>query len=244
MLSTLSGEITKIMCIISNQSVVVYLFPMAHPLTLHEMVVVVVGQNHNPSILNPDFLWRNHIVPEEVKLADDEPAFSSPMVSQCTFKNGLRIVSEPNRITFAEKNPAESNGLGCDAARTYLRVVPLVNYTATGINFFGSFPTLSSKSALRDMIRTGEWGRFEDVLPSAEIQLTYPLAGRIVNLTIADEKSDDSQSEQKINVSGNFHRDIRANSGESHQVAIAMVSDWENDLECFERLIENLSKGT
>ena len=213
-------------------------------LTLHEASIVVVGQNHNPSILNPDFLWRNHIVPEETELAEDEPAFSSPMLSRCIFKNGLHIVSEPNRITFVEKHTSE-DGIHCyDTAEAYLRVVPLVHYTATGINFSSSFPTSDSKSALRNMIKTGEWGRFEDVLPSAEITLTYPLAKRKVQLAIASGKGDESQNGQEIVVRGNFHRDIEVESNESYRIAIAIAGDWKNDFKCFEDLVRNLIKST
>ncbi len=206
------------------------------------MGITIVGQNHNPSILNPDFLWRNRIVPEEMEIVEDA-AMSTPLLSRCLFKNGLHIVSEPNRIAFMEKTTEKDGALCHKTAKNYLRIVPLVRYTAVGINFSGSFPGLDGKFAPLDMLRLGGWDQFEDTSPSAGITLIYPLAERTVNLTIQSEKIAGPDSEQKVVFRGNFHHDIRADQGESHKVAIAIVSDWENDLECFRLLTENIAKS-
>ena len=218
---------------------------MKHQITLYEAGMMIVGRNHNPSILNPDFLWRHGIVPEDLEIAENVPSISTPMTSQCIFKNNLEIVSEPNRVSFIQKNISNENdsdiSLCYQAGRKYLRTVPLVPYTAVGINFIASFPVPNGSLSLRNMMRPGEWNRFEDISPTTEIVLTYPLPGRIVNLTIG---SDDSVSKEKVFVRGNFHRDIKAEQGESHQVAMAIAGDWENDLGCFKNLIETIAKGT
>ena len=213
---------------------------MNQPLTLHEVNMVIVGEDHNPSILNPDFLWRNCIVPEDLKLDDNIPTMSSPIGSQCIFENGLRIVSEPNRVTFSQSNPGENNFCH-EIAREYLKTVPLVHYTAVGINFAGSFPTPNGNQSLRNMLRPGKWDEFENRVPSPEISLAYPLRGKTVNLTI---KSDAAENKESVFVRGNFHRDIQAEQGESHLVAMTMVDDWESDLKCYEKLVQTIAKGT
>ena len=65
----------------------------------HKIGIVVVGANHNPSILNPDFLRHQCIVPEAMTLVG--PVISTPAFSQVVYQ-GLEIVSEPNRISFTE----------------------------------------------------------------------------------------------------------------------------------------------
>ena len=213
---------------------------MNQPLTLTGMGIVIVGENHNPSILNPDFLWRNHIVPKDLNLSDDIPPISSPLQSQCMFENGLHIVSEANRIIFLQSNPEESSSCH-ETARKYLKTVPLVRYTAIGINFAGLFPVPDGNQAVRNMLRPGEWAQFEDTQPSPKISLTYPLAGRIVNLTV---ESNAPENEGNVLVRGNFHHDIQAEQNESYQVAIAIAGDWESDLKHFKILVLNIIKGT
>ena len=216
---------------------------MKHAITLYETGIVIVGQNHNPSILNPDFLWRHKIVAAETKLADKSPPFNTPMASQSTFENGLHIVSEPNRISFVETDIKNGGLLCCDTAKKYLRVVPLVHYTAVGINFFGFFSTRDDTFAPHDLLTDHNRLQYEDVCPSAEITLTYPLADKTVNLTIRNSKLSSPGAEQKVVVRGNFHHRIHADEGESYKVARATIDEREKDLECFNVLVEKIANS-
>ncbi len=220
---------------------------MKHQIALHDRSIVIVGQNHNPSILNPDFLWRHRIVPEDIALAGDVPPISTPMISRCTFKNNFQIESEPNRIIFSQKctaeNPSENSGFCYEVAKRYLRVVPLVHYSAVGINFSSSVPDLDSKLTPYAMLKSGRWDQFESVTPSAEVLLTYHLVDGAANLTIKREQSTDAKHEQRIVFVANFHHDIQVEQDESHKVAIATVDDWEKDRERFTLLVNNIIKN-
>ena len=218
-----------------------------HQFTLSEMGIVVVGQNHNPSILNPDFLWRNRIVHESMPLAESNN-FSTPLRSHCAFQNGLRIMSELDRIAFtvpfAKEHDAEKNRACCiAAAEKYLRVVPLVQYVAVGVNFTGSFAELDGELTTHNMLKTGEWCKFEGESPVAEVTLLYKLGKRDVNLTIKHANLSSPERNQAVTAHGNFHHAIQAEQRESNLVAIAIVGDWENDLDCFNRLTVNIHKG-
>ena len=213
---------------------------MNQPLTLHEVNMVLVGEDHNPSILNPDFLWRNRIVPENMELDDKIPLMSSPPHSQCAFKGGTQIISDLNRITFSQSNPKENNSCH-EIARKYLKTVPLVHYTAVGINIIGLVSVHNGNLTLRNMLRPGKWDQFEDTLPSPELSLIYPLADRNVHLSI---KNFTFENEERVLFSGNFHRNIQAKQGESYRVAITMVDDWESDMKHFKELVSNIIKGT
>jgi len=65
---------------------------------LTELGIVIVAQNHNPTILNPDFLKRNKIVPENWELAC--PPICLPPVARVSFTKGVNIFSQPERIIF------------------------------------------------------------------------------------------------------------------------------------------------
>jgi hypothetical protein len=66
-----------------------------------QLAIVVVAKNHNPTILNPDFLIRNAIVPEDWETSDN-PVCTDP-VAQVAFTSGVTITAEFNKIVFAEK---------------------------------------------------------------------------------------------------------------------------------------------
>lgn len=221
---------------------------MTEPITLYEMSIVFVGQNHNPSLLNSDFLWRHHIVPDDMPLARDVPVFSTPMVSNCAFQNGLNIHSEPERILFTvpilEENDAEKSRFLCHtAAERYLRVVSLVNYVAVGINFSGFFADRGGEVAPHNLLRTGKWTKFENISPVANIALAYKTSKRDINLTIKSDIIPEFGNKQKVVARGNFHHAIRAKQGESHKAAIAIVDEWKNDLDSFKILTANVHKG-
>ena len=203
-------------------------------LTLREIAIVIAGKNHNPSILNPDFLRHNDIVPGGLELAD-EPPISTPMLSQVVYKGGLRIVSEANRISFVESILGEKTPECPDMARRYLREVPHVSYTAVGINPVGVW---SAKEQLSPaiLLKAGKRMQFDGVSPSAEVALTYKLGKRTVNLTV---RSDDLQA---VAFHGNFHYGIKAANNESHMAAHAVVGEWEQCVKDFRRLAESIAK--
>ena len=103
---------------------------------------------------------------------------------------------------------------------------------------------LDDKFVPFNMLKSGEWGQFEGTPPSAVgITLTYQFVERTINLTIKSDKIAGSGSKQKAVFHGNFHHNIRAEQGESHKVAIAIVDDWKNDLKDFELLTANMAEG-
>ena len=60
---------------------------MHDQLILHEIAVVIVGKTHNPSILNPDFLRHNKIVPEDMKPASGPvDVVSTPVGSRIVYE--------------------------------------------------------------------------------------------------------------------------------------------------------------
>ena len=71
---------------------------MTNCLVIRELSVVIAGRHHNPSILNPDFLKLNQIVPQDWQLL--QSPFCSDMISQVVFNNGVAVVSQQDKIIF------------------------------------------------------------------------------------------------------------------------------------------------
>ena len=97
---------------------------------------VVVGQAHNPTILNPDFLAAEGIVPKSWNWSVSE-TITTPPLSMVRYMNGVTITVEPNKLQVTDPNV--ENGPGdskvTEIASEYVRVLPHVRYTASGNNF-------------------------------------------------------------------------------------------------------------
>ncbi len=71
---------------------------MKKRLEFTELSIVIVAENHNPTILNPDFLKFNGIVPKEWVVS--KPPLCAYPVSQVEYQNGMRITAELNKLIF------------------------------------------------------------------------------------------------------------------------------------------------
>ena len=74
-------------------------------LELINTTVVVVAQDHNPSILHPSFLTANGVVPTDLELAG--PSISTPAFARVLYRNGLSFQAEPDRINIVDGRPAQ-----------------------------------------------------------------------------------------------------------------------------------------
>ena len=199
---------------------------------------MIVGSSHNPSILNPDFLRHNNIVPEEWKTVAGE-TFSSPMASQVSYRKGekaLVVSSDFSRLAFLEKG-AEKSEFACpDMARRYLKTVPHVRYTAVGIN-----PALRASVAdgvgkdilTKSLLCSGPWGDYEGVSPVLEALFAYDLGGKKISLSVGlDSTGQVDEKKGGVIFRGNIHRDIRSEK-DSASIAMEIVAKWRDDLGAF-----------
>lgn len=96
--------------------------------------IVGLVKNHNPSILNPDFLEMHKIVPKEWERGN--PPISIPTFAQVEYKNGVTIFAEPNKIQITDilsEDPKASKIQ--EIIGKYLRFMPTVSCTSVGMNF-------------------------------------------------------------------------------------------------------------
>ncbi len=222
---------------------------MASPLIIRELSVVVVGRNHNPSILNPDFLKCNDIVPADWQLA--QPPICTEMISQVAFNNGVTVVSQQDKIIFTE--PFSANGTGSvetpGVADRYLRMVPHVTYEAVGVNPKGHVAFESGEEALtciRDtFLASGPWLEFGNGVRQTGVKFSYELEGRALNLTIETTTFQAEDSETPVVVfGGNFHHKLAGDTTRDRlNSALDEVGKWEKDVGVFRDLVEEQILG-
>ncbi len=218
---------------------------MSQPLTVQELIIVIAAKNQNPSILNPDFLKYSGIVPAEWEFAG-KPVFSTNF-TRITFKNGVSIIGEPNRVMFAEPIADKTTATVSIAkiAQKYARVLPNMDFQAIGINPRG-FVAFTMKDGARNFITEhllsdGVWKKEGEVPMQASLNLVYKLQDTPVALNITQAEL--RQKDQPIPIvifSGNFSHQISGNNSEEKLSSITqIVENWFSDVTTFSNLINN-----
>jgi hypothetical protein len=181
---------------------------------LIQFSAVVAGKTHNPSLLNPDFLAINGIVPREWGWKVGE-TISTPPLGLVRYTNGVTITVEHHKLQVVDPgpdlDPVRSQVVGI--AQGYVNTLPHIPYSAAGINF-QSIAQLPEPEAYlkRRFLRSGTWDAAERPLTSVGLQLVYPLAGGHLFLSMDVGEADKMENEKSKHVSvvlvkGNFHRE-------------------------------------
>ncbi len=179
---------------------------------LIQFSTVVAGNTHNPSILNPDFLAAQDIVPEGWgwKLAE---TFTTPPMALVRYEQGVSITIEPNRLQVIDAglddDPTVSKA--ADIASAYASALPHVHYTSVGINFQSIFEASSPEELLKTrFVREGAWDTAQRPLHAAGLRLVYELSdGARVTLSLdAGEavKPGETQKRPVVIARANFNR--------------------------------------
>jgi hypothetical protein len=217
---------------------------MTDSLVIRELSVVIAGRHHNPSILNPDFLKFNDIVPTDWHLA--QPPFCTDMISQVAFANGVAVVSQQDKITFSNSFSADGSGAMevPGVALRYLRTVPHVAYDAVGVNPKGHLSFDSAEAALACVQDTflagGPWLDFGNGLRQAGIRFVFDLVGCILSLSVDTAIFTDNEIVTPVVVfAGNLHHTLKGDTTKERlESAVDMVSKWEEDVKMFRDLVE------
>lgn len=214
-------------------------------LQIFEHAIVAAGRNHNPTILNPDFLKRREIVPDSWKI---ERPICTDNLSQVVFENKFLIRVEPGKIDFIHPNPTELSERKLEEiAIAYVGALPEATYTAIGINFRGVVPFPSKEKAeefvVEKMLSNGPWREINGGVQFANITLGYKIDGGNLNLTVqpAEFGPTDAPNPMPVNtVWANFHRDLPEEHNEAALKMVEIMSGWKTDQAYFEKAIDKL----
>ncbi|MDE0333389.1 MAG: hypothetical protein OXI64_00400 [Defluviicoccus sp.] len=214
---------------------------------LVEVSVVLVANQNDPSILNPDFLRYNGIVDEALKLA--QPPMSTPMISQVIFEGDIAVSAEPHRFVFKQKGDplSEDACVVPEFAERFVQTVSHIPYTAIGINA-KSFrpPNDDSPYGVADtLLDGGKWMSFRDVRPDIHLRAVYGYEGRRITLDVGGVGvvRDDGASGHGLLFEANIHRDI-AQRDQARRIerASAILNAWREDISDFNDLVAKFYK--
>lgn len=183
---------------------------------LIQFSVVISGETHNPTILNPDFLAVRNIVPSEWGW-DTGQVVTTPALSLVSYTNGLSITVEPSRLQIVDAGAAIEGGApdskAPEIARRYVGALPYVRYTAVGVNFLSALERADPESYLKSkFLKQGSWDSPSHPLTAVGLRLAYPLANGRLLLTLDTGQAERADREpgnpvDVVLASANFHRD-------------------------------------
>ncbi len=180
-----------------------------------EFSVVVVGQDCNPTILNPDFLERRNIVPADWGWKLAGPPITTPPFATVTFDAGVTVKVETNRFQVSDQKTAGDVARSKirEIAQSYIGELPHVRYTAVGINF-RSLVEMNEpdRFLIQKFLKAGPWDQQPNCLQGLSLTLAYPHDEGKLNLSLGGaaielEVEDHVEVKQGILAAGNYHRD-------------------------------------
>ena len=190
---------------------------------------VVIADQHNPSILNPDWLVKTEIIDPGWKLAD--PSITTPLLARCFYVNKVELVLEPNKLTVRSL-PADNNDLSGELpriVRKYVDSLPHIPYKQLGNNFRFSTDVQDVLSKLKNkLIKEGNWNT--DNISKIKTTFQYFCNDYKINLTV---ESSDTREESKpgkeastLILDFNYHRELDDLSS-----LMRGIDSWQNDYE-------------
>lgn len=211
-----------------------------------EFSLVVVANDHNPTILNPDFLARHGIVPESRGWRVVEPAITTPPFAVVSYDSQVTVSVEPNRLKVADASASSGppSSKAVDIARKYVEVLPHVRYTAAGINFRSFAERADANACLKDrFLKSGPWDSKDHPLQTVGLKLVYTLDGGQLTLSVESEVviqrlEGETKPAPGILLNANFHRDCRGYRSAGQ--ALEHMSNADKDWSAYQRALSDL----
>jgi len=181
-------------------------------LEIFDISVVVMAQDHNPTILHPSFLEFQEIVPKGWELA--EPPICTPPFSIVKYKNGISFTIDNNRLQVLQAPPTKSipDSEIPNLAIKYIEKLPHVRYTTVGINFGAIlYESEPGKYLMNKFLKRGTWNEDETTMKTLGLKLVYPFENGILSLSCDPgnlKKGEAAQIIRGIIVKANYHIEL------------------------------------
>lgn len=214
-------------------------------ISIQEISIIIAAKDLSPSILNPDFLKYSDIVPSDWEY-DQQPVISNSG-ARISYKNGIRITAQPNRVAFAQVAPTKEQPefLIHTMAANFAEKLPNADYLAVGVNPRGLVPFFDNERGAHEFLfhklfAAGSWQDFGQAPAQAAIQLSYVLEQGQLNLAIneAKLKGQDGKSVSAVVFSGNYNYPVRGDIGIKRvQNVKERIQLWQSTVATFQQLV-------
>ncbi len=218
---------------------------MNKAVSIQDVMIVINTQDHDATILSPEFLKYSGIVPPDWELA--QQPIRSPQTSQVVYQNAINIAAQRNSVIFQEilsSKPLESVTVASIAHR-YIAALPQVNYQKVEINLRGLMTFNEGEDTAhaymsKTLLTPGSWQEFGEEPVRAAVQLAYTLSRCQLNLTVSEAslRVEGQPSLSTLFFGGSFSYSLVGETQSEHlQQLNQIIGNWLVDLETFQELV-------
>jgi hypothetical protein len=215
-------------------------------INLQELALVIAVKEIDPTLITPEFLKYSQVVPADWEVAGQP--IRNFQGSQVTFQNGVSVIAQPQRISFAELTADKETDalISARLAVKLVDVLPSLSYVGVGINLrgyidFGSDTRQARDFIFQNLLAPGAWKQLGNAPVQAGINLGYTFDDRRLNLTIneATLQTPDNKVSAIALFNGNFDYDVATTiAPAAHTQRIKqIVSNWQRDLELYKEVV-------
>lgn len=214
---------------------------------LSHLSVVVTANDHNPTLLNPDFLARTNIVPDEWGWSLSGTPITTPPYSYVSYDSGVSVIVEPNKLTVSDaevQEPSQSKAI--EIAKNYIKTLPYVLYTAVGVNFHSVIPIQDAREFIKTRFLSKDILGDESLI-TIGMKFVYDIdedAKFVLEINPAYrpiDQDDEGNVDSVMLTQGNFHKSCSGNDCSQN-----LLSDFPNITKYWERYqsaVEKLIRG-
>ncbi|WP_423908359.1 hypothetical protein [Candidatus Spongiihabitans sp.] len=195
---------------------------------LENAAVVLVANTHNPSIINPDFLKNNGIIPADCKVGQE--LLVTPILAKLAFQNVmLTVVPEQLHLEERNKNPENNRFLDSsmlyDCTKKYVTALPHIPYIALGLNWRIRIPMPAPDSWFKErFLKGGAWQ--EKIKP---VNFVFKIQHDIATVyTLITEIQDGD-----VMISCNFHFNLENENRKIKRIT-ETIDNWKMHKKTFE----------
>ncbi len=216
-----------------------------------QISLVLVAHNHNPTVLNPDFLRNNGIAGADWTIAANP--LCTDVAARVQYTNGVSVTSQPDKVVFAqctdELRLDRTEVLVAEMAALYAETLSHVDYRATGMNVH-QFERAAAQEAADDVVRRrymrdGAGARHGHSPTAIGLQFVYREAPVVARVTVNSgllTREDSGERIPAVLYETNVHRDLdtEASVEERALAAAGFARSWPSLMDLVTELVERV----
>jgi len=227
--------------------------PLSQPLDIQELAITLSAQNLNPTMLTLDNLRSLGVIPADWELAK-QPVLNQ-LQARLNFKNGVNLVAQQRKITFAEPINAQ-NAQAVKApsiAKVFMAKFAQAGYQTlsiapkTIVSFGAQEPRNPRQFIAETIISRGPWQEIGTGLPQASVNFVYQLENCQLNLSVNEvllrTQNDPNQSAQALLFSGSFNYYSQQQGESAASQLQGQIDRWSENMETFREIVHQKFLG-
>ena len=168
--------------------------------------IVILAEAHNTTILHPEFLKNQGVVPKEWSAS--EAPLCTPALSVVRYKN-ISLIADINKFQVVNSDEIVEPRIA-DLAARYIEVLPHVHYTALGINFTSAIETEAPmKWIAKRFFPVDRDGDSDIVGEPAGARFTYPKRRATFNWEVGEMQRPGAARVACVLVNTNYNFELR-----------------------------------